>query len=271
MTGVVQQAVERFTASLRDAGRPANTVRGYGGHAAGFAAFADEGGLEVLTDAAAAEEAVADYRGLLLERGRSTATINAHMTAISAFLADQGPGPVAIERGRQVHARRLPERDVEAFLASADQRSPRDAAIAFLLRYTGISAAQAGALAVGDVDVAEQTLRVDDRVIALHAKATARLRGWLAVHPGAGDASAPLFPTSDRATAGRAMSANSVEGIVRECAGGNLVTVKALSGDLAAQLRDRGADRRAVEALFGAGVHEGSGLEEQRQALALLP
>jgi len=157
------------------------------------------------------------------------ATINQRLTALSRFLAwanAQGfiaGNPAAGLSGIRPEARQpksLSNNDLRRFLRAVyGGGSPRDIAIVELLMGAGLRVGELLALRVGDVTLGERSGQVvvrrgkhrGYRTVPLTASVRKALAAWLAMHPQADDADAPLWwgqrgPLTDRSAVNRMLA-----------------------------------------------------------------
>jgi integrase/recombinase XerC len=232
----------------------------------------DLGGGDPLTDRAARDRAVREYRSWVVgERQARPSTVNAMLTALDHFYSHQGLGPAQIEREeRDEPAPHVLDDEQQArFLRAVAQReSVRDRAIAYALFYTGVRAAELVSLDVPDVVVARQKSRIvvrsapggrsgSPREIPLRAEPVHVLRGWIRERrrwPGAD--SMPAFFLNRRG--GRLTSRSVDDLVVRLGRAAGIadeeqpqVTPHVLRHTFAARLLGSGADIAAVAELMG--------------------
>ncbi len=172
--GAVDEAIESFLRHLQsDQGRANNTVLAYRADLKQFAAALDElAGRKVILSEINGEM-LARYAGWLGERGYRPATLSRKMAAVRSFLeshdvagsesvpelADALRPPPAPRR----QPRLLSLEEVSVLLAAplrnGNPRSVRDAALLAVLYATGLRAADAVSLSMGDIDFPEGLLR----------------------------------------------------------------------------------------------------------------
>jgi integrase/recombinase XerD len=172
--GAVDEAIESFLRHLQsDQGRANNTVLAYRADLRQFAAALDElAGRKVILSEINADM-LAGYAAWLGERGYRPATLSRKMAAVRSFLeshdvagsesvpelADALRPPPAPRR----QPRLLSPEEIAVLLAAPLQngnpRSVRDAALLSVLYATGLRAADAVSLSMGDMDIPEARLR----------------------------------------------------------------------------------------------------------------
>jgi site-specific recombinase XerD len=145
---------------------------------------------EPLTDAAARDWAVRDYRTYLLTvAGRKPSTVNAHMTAIADFYRRRGLGPAAARREDLPKAapRALDPKAQMRWLRAAERAPRRDRALAHVGFYAGLRIGEIVALNVDDVRMSARkghlVVRYGKggryREVPLHPVLRTTLQGWL--------------------------------------------------------------------------------------------
>lgn len=218
------------------AGRRPGTHRAYAGALRAFATWVGASGAQdalraiLGAPAGSAHAVVYRYRGWLLDRGLSTATVGLHLSALRAVVRlARAQGLVAWDL-EVPGVRREPYRDtrgpgrrgVRALLAEvADPTTPkglRDRAIVRLLCDLALRRAEVTAIDVEDVDLVGATVAVLGKGRSGKVKLTLpdptreALAAWLAVR---GAESGPLFPNCARGGRGTRLTGTSLARIVR--------------------------------------------------------
>lgn len=269
----MKEAIQLFTRWLdAEKGYSQHTVSGYRHDLLEFAASLGKEKGPALIDPAAVRSYVVS-----LHRHNSAATVGRKLSALRTFvrfmqrekIIDSDPlvgipGPKA---GRSIPVF-LTVDETFILLDTPDARDTfmsRDRAILELLYSTGMRVSELVTRDMGDLDFAEEVLRVrgkgnKERLVPVGRPAIEAVRGWLpqrqqlleelAGRKGAAD-TAPLFLN----TRGSRLTSRSVERMVRaygERAGINqIVTPHALRHSFATHLLEMGADLRSVQELLG--------------------
>ncbi len=146
-----------------------------------------------LTDPAARDWAVRDYRGWLKTVARAKpSTINGSLAALGDFYTRRRLGPPVARRERLAAGapRALDERQTRRYLRAAEQLEPRDRAVALIPYYAGLRIGEVAALDVDDVRLSarrgELVVRAGKgadggtrRVVPVHPELRAVLTAWL--------------------------------------------------------------------------------------------
>jgi site-specific recombinase XerD len=168
-------------------------------------------------DALAARDVLGYVDYLRRERGNGDAAVGRHVVVLKNFyralvaLGELEPGrnPLAhfprLKAPRRKLPRVLSEAEVLRLLEAPERDTVlglRDRALLQLLYATGMRASEAAGLCEGDVDLAEQTVRVcgkggHERTLPLHAAVTASLRSYRRAR-GAATPAAPFFVSRQR-------------------------------------------------------------------------
>ncbi len=172
--GAVDEAIESFLRHLQsDHGRANNTVLAYRADLKQFAAALDElAGRKVILSEINGDM-LARYAAWLGERGYRPATLSRKMAAVRSFLeshnvagsetvpelADALRPPPAPRRQPRLLSLDEVSMLLAAPLRNGNPRSVRDAALLAVLYATGLRAADAVGLSMGDIDVPEGLLR----------------------------------------------------------------------------------------------------------------
>jgi integrase/recombinase XerC len=151
-----------------------------------------------LTDPAARDWAVRDYRAHLKTVGRaSPATINNTLAALDDFYVRRGLGAAAVRREdlpQRDAPRALGEREARRYLRAVEREaSARDRVVALLPYYAGVRNSEVVCLDVGDVRFSARKgeLRVlgkgpdggKQRIVPVHADLRGALQAWLEERP----------------------------------------------------------------------------------------
>ena len=225
-------------------------------------------------------EHTARIRALLLESGRSPASVNKHLVALRRVLREawrlglmsaedyqRAADLPAVEHTRLPVGGHVPPEVVGAVLAACQaDPSPagrRDAAVVAVLYSTGCRRAEVAALTLADYDAAARSLRVrgkrnKERLVYLTGQAVGLLERWLAVRgPAAGALFCPIsragrLRTRDGAPA--AMSGQAVADILTRRlaqAGAARRTPHDFRRTFIGELLDAGVDLATAQALAG--------------------
>ena len=243
-------------------GASPHTLRSYRADLTDCQAFLTRRKLGALASADA--RVLRAYLADLHTRGLARSTVARRLAALRSlyqFLVRRGR--MKANPAREVRTPRLPRRlpgylpidESQALLTQpfgATGTGVRDRAALELLYATGMRVAELAGLALGDVDLADGTVRVlgkgrKERIVPLGRKAIESLRAYLAVRPpGPG----PLFRGR-----GGALTARSLHRLVgrRARAAGlaRRVTPHTLRHTFATHLLDAGADLRLIQELLG--------------------
>jgi integrase/recombinase XerD len=217
-----------------------------------------------LTDAAARDWAVRDYRShLVTVAKKAAATVNKHLAALADFYTWRGLGPL---RGVKRHP--VPRHAPQALGPRAKLRylraveacpAARDRAIALLPLYAGTRIAEIAALDVTDVRLSARKGEVHlvgkgekSRTVPAHPKLREALARWLAERPGRPGAGTAALFTSFRGTRMTTDALSDV--IVRITAGAGLedqITAHRLRHTFGTELTRGGVDIVTVAELMG--------------------
>jgi len=212
-----------------------------------------------------AREHVRDWLGAVLRGGYERRTVGRKLSAVRGFFRflaadDRIAGNPAVALRAPRVGRRLPgflsqfQVAQSLDLAVTDERTARDRAMLETLYGSGLRAAELVGLDVGDVDFANDTLKVlgkggKERILPLGRHEAEAIREYLARREQR-DAG-PLFLNSR----GGRLTTRSVQNIVRRLlsrvAGASATNPHALRHAFATHLLERGADLKAVQELLG--------------------
>jgi site-specific recombinase XerD len=227
-----------------------NTRRAYRKEIAAFALFCEWKDTEAFASylLEASHESVLrwaeTWRGDKAARGLSASSSNRSMAAINSFFACARKNgltntrldlkgetvPVRIREGIGANA-------VKALMIAAMKGKPheaaRDLAILFLIYNCGLTGSEVSALNIADVDLVQETIRLDADVFDLPPEVVQVLRKWLLSKRASFGDGEPLFVSLTGPSIGQRITASGVANIFERL--GNRVGVKVNPGALRAE------------------------------------
>ena len=263
--------VADFIASLTAGGNySAHTVDAYESDLADFRAWLDERGTGVLK---VGHRQMRSYMSSLSAAGYARTSINRRLSAVRAFyrwLVVEGvieSDPISAVSGPRKE-KHLPHRIMAPEIAKllgvwdmADEKGARNRAILELLYASGARISEVASMGVGDVDFAEQQIKVlgkgsKERIIPIHPMAAHTLRSYLATaRPALAAKSRQHTDALFLSTRGNAMRADAIRRMFKESlelAGlDSSLTPHDLRHSFASDLVEGGADLRTVQELLG--------------------
>ena len=250
------------------------TVREYGRDLAGYLGFLTHhlGGEPDL--AALGQVSQADVRGWLAEQsgqGQGNATRARHLSAVRPFhrylarrhgVANPAPAMLATPKARRPIPKALSPQMARDVAEQAGDVSDhpgarlRDVALFTLLYGSGLRIAEALGLNVADRPRPGGALRVmgkggKQRIVPVLPAVQAAVDAWLAVHPRAGEAGAPLFLGLHGKRLNAAVAQRTMRDYRRLAGLPEHATPHALRHSFATHLLAGGADLRSIQELLG--------------------
>lgn len=233
-----EELVEEWRASMAErvaAGEMAQTTADtYARGMAAFLAWADDTNVERI-----GPRALRGWKASLLEVGRAPAGVNVLLAGVKAFFAwavaerglaydpTQGVKGATRTGGRRHKRAALSDTEVLRVLAQPDtdtDTGKRDAAMLYLLAYTGVRTIEVQRARVGDLRTNGHTtlliqgkgrVEADEAVYLVRKALLDAVYAWLAVHPRGHDATAPLFCGLGNRNRGGALTTRAIRGIVK--------------------------------------------------------
>ncbi len=252
----------------------AHTVEAYAADIGGFLGFLTGhlGGEPRVSELAALREA--DFRGwlaALAQQGLGNRSRARQLSAVRSFfrflarrhgVANAAVRLIGSPKGRPPVPRALAPVQARAVAEEIGDMSDaacwqaRDVALFTLLYGCGLRIAEALALDVRDAPRLGRPLRVvgkgrKERVVPVLPAVAEAVSAWLALHPGAGDASAPLFVGVRGGRLDPAVAQRTLRGFRRLAGLPEHATPHALRHSFATHLLAGGADLRSIQDLLG--------------------
>lgn len=198
-----------------------HTKRAYVARVNGFLEWL-QGSTAALTDCRERDFVVRDYKTFLLQSGRSSATVNAVLSALDNFYLYLGIGGAKVRRQdlpQQAPRALGPEEQRRLLKVVAHSRSARDRTLVMIMLHCGLRISELAALDVGDVFVTarrgELVVRCGKGGRQRRIPMNADLREAMMAYMGAPqDPQAPLF----RSQRGTRMSVNAIAHLMRQFA-----------------------------------------------------
>lgn len=253
------QVMASTEAYLRRCKLAPNTVKAYLRQCSAYLSWVTqhrEDPADVFADVVGAESAVASWRRDLIASRRSPATVNQALAAVT-LLYEHGAGiRIHVKRARvdkPGEPDALTTKEQSKLERSADRHGQRDAALIFVLLYSGARAEECARLECADIAITARTGQVrlhgkgdEVRTVPLPAPARQRLSAWLVQR---GTDPGPLWPGQR----GRLTTSGLAQVVIAigEDAGLTGLRPHRLRHTYATRLRQGGADPAQVQALLG--------------------
>jgi site-specific recombinase XerD len=251
--------VEQWYEDLRREDLSSGTINGYIGDVRRFSRWFEERGEGTCTPERITPSDLRDYRNSAISSGRSPATVNRTLAAVTRWLVwCTARGLITdVPRVRNVPVVDVgivaPSRpDVARLTREAERAGPRDAAIVWMLRGTGARVSELAGTILMDIEMTERkgqwTIRGKGgkvRQLPLNASARSALRRYLDVRPSVGHSA--LFV----GRGGEPLGARGIRRVIDGLSGGSLTPHSIRRYAATQMLREGGSDIVTVAAALG--------------------